>query len=73
MQSASGGHAVVAYGYSSDTTSKMIRVNYGAGRTAQIVTALSPLTLITSSTADVNVNSVSLTRYSGSTPGSIDW
>ena len=36
ITSANAGHAVVAYGYSSDTTSRMIRVNYGGGRSGTI-------------------------------------
>ena len=59
---------MVAYGYSSDTTSKMIRVNYGAGRSATIRTSSNPVTNVSSYNADVNVNSVSLT--SGSAPSS---
>lgn len=54
------GHAVVAYGYSSDTTSQMIRVNYGGGRLGTIRVA-APNTNVPSYNADVNVNSVSLT------------
>ena len=65
ITSSTAGHAVVAYGYSGDTTSQMIRVNYSGGRLGAIRVAL-PNTNIPSYNADVNVNSVSLTD--GSAP-----
>ncbi len=58
IQNSVTGHAIVAYGYSTDTTSRMIRVNYGSGRSGTIT--LPSGTVVPSYNADINVDSVSL-------------